>query len=117
MNRDIVYRYRWTNESRYTGLAMDCHIRSENERNYLCYYDSLRGHMIEGQVLTDSDTGFTFRSDGFSKGVWHFDTLTIEDFRDWVYKHIENGRILAEKFATTEELNEWYRKEFGFPSE
>ena len=117
LKRDIVYRYRKTNEPKYTGLAMDCHVRHNEDGNFLCYLDTIRGHMIEGQVLSETNSGFEFRSDGAFKGVWHFDVLTLSDFKEWVYTYVVHGNKLAKEFTTSEEMNAWYRDNFDFPSD
>jgi hypothetical protein len=41
------------------------------------------------------------------------DVLTIEEFRREHYKMVGGGETLAAKIKTTDDLHEWYRKEFG----
>jgi hypothetical protein len=45
-------------------------------------------------------------------GEWQFKVLTIEEFKHKYYKLVESGQALAAKLNTTEDLHQWYRKEF-----
>lgn len=115
IDRRKVYRYRWAGEPKYTGLAMDCHIHDGQNGPELRYFDTIRGHMVQGEIAQETEDGFTFRSDGYAPGEWTFQELTIQDFRRWVYKHIGMGEAIAQKITTTADLHEWFRKTFGLP--
>jgi len=118
IDRRKVYYYRKADEPKYTGLAMDCHMHKAQgeDRRELWYFDSIHGHALKGEIVSETDGGFVFRSDRTGPiGEWTFKELTIEDFRRWVYKHIEQGEIIAAKISTTADLHEWYRNRFGFP--
>ena len=109
MNRRTVYTKKWPGRKRPSSIAMNCHVRD----GLLCYYDTIRVHGIEGEVIEDGDDGFKFRSDGFEPGIWEFKVLTIEDFRREIYKIVGNGDIIAQTVHTTDDLQQWYRTKFG----
>ena len=88
---------------------MNCHVRD----GQLWYHSTIRGHMIDGEVIEDGEDAFKFRSDGFEPGIWEFKLLTIEDFRREVWKIVENGGYIIQAIKTTDDLQEWYRKKFG----
>lgn len=118
IDRRKVYYYRKTGEPKYTGLAMDCHMHQSDGDDWreLWFFDSIRGHMIEGEIVRETEDGFVFRSDKTGPvGEWTFKELTIEDFRRWLYRRVGAGEVIARKITTTADLHEWYRKNFGFP--
>lgn len=108
MNRRTTYTVKWPGRKKPNGLAMNCHMKNGQLR----YFDTLRGHMIDGEVIKDGDDGFTFKSAGFEPGEWEFKALTIEDVRRGVV-WIEGGDVIAQTIKTTDDLQEWYRKTFG----
>ena len=110
MNRRSVYIYTLPGEKECAGLALDVHIHGENLR----FDDSNRGHEIPGKVTAEDENGFAFMSAGYKPGDWRFDLLTIEKFRRKVFKIVEGGGVIAANIKTTEDLHEWYRKEFKF---
>lgn len=114
-----VYYYSRSVREKYNGLAMDCHLHQQDDEDEkeLWFFDSIHPHMVEGEIVRETADGFVFRSDGVFPGEWTFKELTIEEFRRWVYKHVELGEVIATKVHTTADLHEWYRKKFGFPFE
>lgn len=119
MDRRKVYVYKWTGEKDFGSLALDCHMhqRKGEVEKELWFEDPGRPHMIAGEVVKETESGFIFRSDGFRPGEWEFKELTIEDFRRKYYKLVGEGETIAAKIQTTEDLHEWYRKTFHFPRE
>ena len=109
MDRRKTYTYKWPRDDRPYGLALNCHMKDGELR----YFDTLRGHMIRGEVIEDGDNGFKFRSDGFEPGIWEFKALTIEEFRRETWEIVENGGYIVQAIKTTDDLHEWYRKRFG----
>lgn len=109
MNRRTTYTYKWPSSKKPGGLALNCHMKDGELR----FFDTIRGHMIEGEVIEDGEDAFKFRSDGFEPGIWEFKRLTIEDFRREVWKIVENGGYITQAIKTTDDLQEWYRKTFG----
>lgn len=108
MNRRLTYTFTWPGRKKPSGLAMNCHMKDGQLR----FFDTLRGHMIDGEVTKDSGDTFTFTSAGFEPGKWEFKALTIEDVqRGAVW--IENCDVIAKAIQTTDDLQEWYRKTFG----
>lgn len=119
IDRRKVYYYSRDPQQRYNGLAMDCQMNQRDGEDWeeLWFFDSIHPHMIEGKIIRETEDGFVFRSDGAFPGEWTFKELTIEEFRRWVYKHVELGEVIAAKIRTTADLHEWYRKKFSFPFE
>lgn len=119
IDRKKAYYYRQTGEPKYSGLALDVHLHQRQGEDWkeLWFDDTVRGHMIPGEVVRETPDGFVFRSDGYKPGEWVFQELTIETFRRWIYKRVGAGEIIAAKIRTTADLHEWYRKNYGFPTE
>ncbi len=117
MDRRKVYIYKKTSEKGFMDIACDCHMhqRAEGDRRELWFLTPPdREHMIKGEVLREMEDGFTFRSDGYDPGEWTFKELTILDFKRKYFKIIVGGEEIAHTIKTTEDLHEWYRKEFKF---
>lgn len=117
MERRKVYYYSRSPKKKYNGIAMDCHMHQRDGEDWeeLWFFDSIHPHMIQGVLVSETEDGFIFRSDGFEPGEWVFKVVTIENFRRWIYKHVGMGEVIAAKIHTTEDLHEWYRKNFHFP--
>lgn len=117
MDRRKVYIYKKTSEKDFMDIACDCHMHqpAEGDQRELWFLTPPdRGHMIKGEVLRETEDGFTFRSDGYAPGEWTFKELTILDFKRRYFKIIVGGEEIAHTIKTTEDLHEWYRKEFKF---
>lgn len=101
IDRRKVYYYRVTGEPKYTGLAMDCqmHQRDREDWKELWFFDTIRPHMFEGEIVRETEDGFVFRSDETIPGEWVFKELTIEDYRRWVHKYIGAGRSWRRGFT------------------
>lgn len=117
IDRRKVFYYMLPDEKKYTGLGLDCHMHQRKDEKWkeLWFDDSMHPHMIEGEIVSKTEDGFVFRSDGFEPGEWVFKVVTIENFRRWIYKHVGMGEVIAAKIHTTDDLHEWYRKNFHFP--
>ena len=116
IDRRKVYVWKWAGEKEFQGIALDVHMFENNQdgRRELRFDDTVHGHMIPGEIVKETENGFLFRSDGFKPGEWEFKELTIEAFKRKYYKIVGNGEVIASVIKTTEDLHEWYRKEFGF---
>lgn len=117
MDRRKVYICMQTNDKEFTDIACDCHVhkRSEDSRSSLRFLiPPDRGHTVPGEVLQEIENGFTFRSDGYNPGEWTFKELTMKDFKRKYFKLVVGGEEIALTIKTTEDLREWYRKEFKF---
>lgn len=118
MDRRKVYYFCWPEEKEYTGLACDCHLHEDDhpgETQLWFLSPPDRGHMIDGELVRHTEDGFIFRASLCYPGEWIFRELTIEEFRRKIYRHVEEGSILAQVIHTTDDLHEWYRKAFNFP--
>jgi hypothetical protein len=117
MDNRKVYVYKTTGEKDFSGIACDCHMhqRSGEDWKELWFLEPPdHGHMIQGKVKDETENGFTFRSEGYAPGDWTFKVLTIQDFRRKYSKLVVEGDVIANTIKTTEDLHEWYRKEFKF---
>ncbi|MEG6566866.1 hypothetical protein V6B95_07780 [Thermoanaerobacterium saccharolyticum] len=108
MDRQAVYIYKLPYEKSFTGIALDVHMHKGNLR----YFDTNRGHEIPGKITEETEKGFIFISEGSMPGEWQFKVLTIEEFKSKYYKLVEGGQTLVAKLKTTEDLHQWYRREF-----
>lgn len=109
MNRRTTYTFTFPGQKKPSGLALNCHMHN----GALRFFDTIRGHEIEGRVIQDGDDAFTFESAGYKAGRWEFKAITIEDFRRQTVKIVENGAYITQAIRTTDDLQEWYRKRFG----
>lgn len=117
MERRKVYIYKMTSEKDFMDIACDCHMytRSKDGKKQLRFLTPPdRGHSIEGEMLRETEKGFTFQSDGYNPGEWMFKELTIQEFKRKYFKTVVGGEEIAHTIKTTEDLHEWYRKEFKF---
>lgn len=108
MDRRAVYVLKMTDDYDFSSIAMDVHMYGEHVR----FFDTNRGHMIVGEITYEDEHGFKFISKGHAPGLWEFKLLTIEYFKEKFYKNVTNGKIIAEKIHTTDDLHYWYRREF-----
>lgn len=108
INQRAVYVFKPTGGKDFTGIALDVHIHKEALR----FFDTNRGHEIPGEVTKETEKGFTFASTGAMPGEWQFKVLTIHEFKRKYYKLVEGGQALAAKIKTTDDLHQWYRREF-----
>lgn len=113
MNRRFTYKWKWPRSRGFDGLALNCHMWTQPDGDVeFRFFSTLRGHAIPGEIIRDGDDAFTFLSRGFEPGEWQFEKLTIEDVRRGVV-WIENGDIIGQTIHDTDDLQEWYRKQFG----
>lgn len=108
IDKRTVYVLKAPGQKEFTGIALDAHIHSGSLR----FFDTNRGHEIPGKVTAEDEKGFTFTSTGATPGEWRFKVLTIEEFRRKYYKQVEGGDAIAAKIRTTDDLHQWYRREF-----
>ncbi len=108
INQRAVYVFKPPGEKDFTGIAMDVHMHKEDLR----FFDTNRGHELPGKVTEETEKGFTLTAAGSAPGEWQFKVLTIHEFKRKYYKLVEGGQALAAKIKTTEDLHQWYRREF-----
>lgn len=77
---------------------------------YLCFDDTDRGHMVEGNIVEKYSNGFQFED--AQGNEWIFREVTIQEFRHHISKNVYNGAAIAKLCTTTEDLWEYYRKEY-----
>lgn len=111
MDRRAVYQYKRPGADGFSGLAMDVHLHGGRLR----FFDTLRGHELEGSLGQEQDDAFTYESESAVPGVWQFQVLTLAEFKARAYKNVVDGDVLAATIKSTEDLHEWYRKEYGMP--
>lgn len=108
MDKRAVFIFKTAGGNDFTGIALDVHMHKGNLR----FFDTNRGHEIQGKVTEETEKGFTFTSNGAAPGEWQFKVLTIEEFKRKYYKLVEGGQTMAAKLNTTDDLHQWYRMEF-----
>lgn len=54
MNRRTTYTYKWPGRKKPNGLAINCHMKNGQLR----YFDTIRGHMISGEIVEDGEDAF-----------------------------------------------------------
>ncbi|MBP7331879.1 MAG: hypothetical protein KBA08_06180 [Firmicutes bacterium] len=108
MDRRAVYFYTLPGETTCAGLALDAHIHGETLR----FSDTIRGREIPGKIKKETANSFVFTATGNDPGDWEFMLLTIEAFKHKYYKLVEGGQVMAAKLKTTDDLHQWYRREF-----
>ena len=77
---------------------------------YLCFDLLDRGHMIKGTIDDVYNNGFTFSDD--QNRTWVFREVTIQEYRHHIAKKVYNGPNIAKLCTNTEDLWEYYRKEY-----
>lgn len=77
---------------------------------FLCFDDTNRGHAIAGTIQKKYKNGFEFKDD--QERIWTFREVTIQEFKHHIYKTVYNGKNIAKLCTTTEDLWEYYRKQF-----
>jgi len=108
MDKRAVYIFKTAGGKDFTGIALDVHIHKENLR----FFDTNRGHELPGKVTEEAEKSFTFTSTGAAPGEWQFKVLTIEEFKRKFYMLAEGGQTMEAKLKTTDDLHQWYRREF-----
>lgn len=97
-------------ESPYGGGQIVLHVTDTFKEGYVCFDDTSRGHMIQGEIVEEDDETFTFVDKHGEK--WVFEIVTLEKFKDYVYRCAYNGNEIAKLCNTTEELWDYFRKQF-----
>jgi hypothetical protein len=70
---------------------------------------------LYGNVIKDGTEAFTFsaKGNGIRDGIYEFKLLTIRDFRNKYKGEVERGDWIAEACHTSDDLWEWYRRNWG----
>jgi len=108
MDKRAVYIFKTAGGNDFTGIVAG---RTHSQREP-AVFDTNRGHELPGKVTEETEKGFTFTSTGAAPGEWQFKVLTIEEFKRKYYKLAEGGQTMAAKLNTTDDLHQWYRREF-----
>lgn len=108
INQRAVYIFKPAGGKDFTGIAMDMHMHKGGLR----FFDTNRGHEIPGKITEETEKGFSFTSTGYAPGEWIFKMLTIQEFKRKYFKLVEGGQVMAAKLKTTDDLHQWYRREF-----
>lgn len=92
------------------GGQVVLHVTDIFKAGYVCFDDTNRGHMIKGEIIEQNDRTFTFMDK--NQDLWIFEIVTIELFCEEVYRYVCGGVEIMKFCNTTEDLWEYYRKEF-----
>lgn len=99
-----------TRKSPYGEGQVVLHVTDTFKEGYLCFDDTNRGHMLKGEIIASDDDSFTFFRQPNEE--WVFEIVTIEKFKENVYRCVYNGKEIAEVCDTTEDLWEHFRQLF-----
>ncbi|MBR6537377.1 MAG: hypothetical protein IKT67_09275 [Lachnospiraceae bacterium] len=88
--------------SPYGGAQVVLHVTDKFKEGYLCFDDTDRGHMIQGEIKEYGETAFPFVD--IKKNLWEFEEVMIDMFRERVYRFVANGEEIAESCNTTDEF-------------
>ena len=86
------------------------HVTDTFKEGYVCFYDTNRGHMIKGIITFQEDKTFTIRDKHNEE--WIFEIVTIDMYKENIYRYVFEGKSILETCHTTEELWEYFRKLF-----
>lgn len=113
---------------KFSGFAVNLQIWKHGEHEcgpgevMLAFSDTGRGHMIVGKMTEDKDGTITlvrtFRDeDGkpTSEDTFIFKLCTLDDYRRTYYKLAGGGKEIAETCTSTEDLWEYYYRNFSKP--
>lgn len=92
------------------GGQLVLHVTDKFKEGYVCFDDTNRGHKVEGQIVETKTNSFIFNDNNSRE--WEFEEVTIEMFREGLFRFACNGEEIAELCKTTEDLWEYYRKQF-----
>ncbi|MDR1688328.1 MAG: hypothetical protein LBS21_06925 [Clostridiales bacterium] len=114
MDKIKVYAVKMAGKKKYTGLACGCEYRADPETfKGLCYLTPPdRGHMIPGEILKETRTGFEFMSTGYAPGKWVFTEVTADNFQK-KFGHLIMDDERLDFINTTEDLQEYFIKICG----
>ena len=92
------------------GGQLVLHVTDTFKEGYICFDDTNRGHMIKGEITEQDESAFTMIDK--NGDAWIFEIVTIEMFREDIYQCAYNGKNIAKLCTTTNDLGEYFRKEF-----
>lgn len=95
-------------ESPYGKGQIVMEVTDSFREGYLCFFDTNRGHMFEGKIISNEEETFTFRHKNGEK--WVFEIVTIEKFKESVHRCVSGGKNILEQCNTTEELWGYFEK-------
>ena len=74
---------------------------------------------LTGKLVKDEDDYFEFRCEDSVMhkrgGLYKFTALNLRDFRKETYKWMPRGKTIVETCGTTDELYDWYHKNWPNP--
>ncbi len=112
VNPDKIYAIKLPGSDHACTLAMNV-APDYNGFNGICYLTPPdHPHMIEGKLGKKTKRGFTFMPDAHPSGEWEFIEATYEDFCREYYKFLIGGKQVLEEFHSTEEMENYYHKNF-----
>lgn len=94
--------------SPYGGEQVVLHVTNKFRDGYICFEDTNRAHMIQGEIKDCGKGSFSFMD---REGrLWEFEEVTIDVFREKICRFVVNGEKIVETCATTESLWEYYNR-------
>jgi hypothetical protein len=83
-------------------------LKPEFREGMMCWFDTLRGRMKRGQLVSSSPTGAVFQGQDGAK--YTFRVCTLKDYDERVKPHVEGGRA----FTSDDEMHRFYIEHFQF---
>ena len=112
VDKNKIYAVRMAEDDKAQSLALLVDLAFGNFKGICFYTPGERGHMIKGHLGKKTDRGFTFISEGYDPGEWEFIEVTYENFKDEYYKIVMSGEQILEEVSNTQELIDWYHRNF-----
>jgi hypothetical protein len=96
------------NGNEFRLIALSVEFRTEEDGKVMvCFFDTNRGRMFRGEVVTEDEHGFSFQTE--YGDIITFREATVEEFdKDW-RREIEGS---IPRFESNEELRRWYYRQF-----
>ena len=111
IEKNGLYAIRRAEDKAATEIVMN--IETDREGfNGICYLTPpCHGHMIEGEIVGETENGFSFMPDR-QRRAWDFIRITYENFKAEFHKLAYGGEKLLEEVGSTEELEAYYHRNF-----
>lgn len=83
-------------------------LKPEFKDGMMCWYDTMRGRMKRGQLVSSTPTSAVFQGQDGAK--YAFKVCTLKEYDERVKPHVENGP----SFQSEDELHKFYIERFQF---
>lgn len=104
----------WRKATGWGDLAFEVELYDDDYKGISYSVSATRGHRIKGKFGKKTKRGFTFIADkgGVFPGEWEFVEVTYEGMKAGEYGNIIGRDKLLEQVSNTQELQDWYHRNF-----